>query len=316
MSRVIIIKNKDTVDRVWCGKEITVSGIHQIESISERNTWAADETFLHALTDGTAVVNNGDNDLSVTKALDWIKDISTTPSLGDGKPLFAPNRFSQGIMTNRTGVGDDVENGIRFGGEFINFDITTSGEHYLTVQFIEPTEVAGGSFYAWEGSEMYDHLSFEVNVDATPSVLTSGIGNMSKFPIFEGAPVNIYVPTVSGDWTIDLSETLNENVKFTKATPVPNPYKTGFFDYNGLTNTLTVNTNQKGQFDLYDFPMRLGQFMTKIFIAPKETMNCVDPAVKPFACLPHWKLKATLFNHKDKNFRLSCKLYVGRYDIS
>lgn len=243
----------------------------------------------------------------------------TAPKMDDGKPFFAPNRFSKGIWTNRAGCSDDVDNGVRYGGsDFTINEINAEvGNYTFEARFIEPIELAGGQYYCWAGGDIGSHLTMEVYAPATVGTSNTGAGAFNKVEVVPSSGMHIYVPApgVDGDWDIDLDEKLNTNVSFTKAVPVPNAFRTGYFDYDPVNNILSVNASGKGKFDLYDFQTGLGKFMVKSHVPPDTLMDCVDTTVTPFQLLPHWVVLATYYNATQQDIGITFKLYVGRYDI-
>ena len=217
------------------------------------------------------------------------------PKTDDGKPIFLANLFRGDVAIVHCGVGDDIANGIRFDGQVFQSSTTLQEDKIIEWQFKEWIYLAGG-ILNHKNAILGDWVSFEVCAPLTSGISNPGAGFYAKQPIGGGA--NRFIPQTNGGWDLNLVETLNANVQFTKVVPVPNTTKTGYFDWDEDTEIVTSNSNGEGQFDLIDVSITLSKFVAKVpLVNSVNSSIAIDftvPAVKPKKILAHWKYKVIL----------------------
>lgn len=237
------------------------------------------------------------------------------PSSEDNRPYVAPNLFPAGYLTQYVGVADDVENGVVGGGNLLVLQSSQVEEVTLVVQFITKWYLAGGAA-SWKGAVAGDWVKFHLKAPATAGESNPGAGVFDKYQVAPG--LNMFIPnaTQQGDWDLDLEETLNANVPFTKVVPVPaskdtNGDYTGFFDWDPDTGVVMLNASQKGRYNLFDQVIPLHPFVQKVPLLGDSVESFTVPAIKPYLVLPHWQVILTLYNSTTKSLDLGAMVYRG-----
>lgn len=231
----------------------------------------------------------------------------TEPKTDDGKTYVSPNMFPLDSVTNFCGVGDNIETGIIGEGNTIGIFSSSLGYSTQEFQFAEQSYLAGGQVF-FKNGEFGDHVSFLVYASATQGTQAQE-SSFAKYSVASG--VNIYIPYQNGGWNLDLTETLNSNVGFSKVTPVP-AQSNGYFDIDSNGEFLTVNQNGTGEYNLFDIDIPLNEFVTKLPLIGEGNISLTVPAVKPMKMLPHWRYKITLYNSSNKNLSMAAFLYRAR----
>jgi len=127
--------------------------------------------------------------------------------------------------------------------------------------------------------------------------------------------MNIFIPhpTAEGDWDLDLEETLNENVSFTKVVPIPDANKEGFFNWDCCTGAVTVAPGMNGTHNLFDFAMPVGRMINKCWILGDGTENYLVPAsYSAKRLLPHWIHKVTTHRTGTGTLEIVWMLFLAR----
>lgn len=89
MTRIVKIKNIDTVARTWAG-QIVSPGAYYTVSDSDLNIWSNSSVLLVDIADGYAIVNDGSIDITdVNTAINWLKGIVTEKRTKDGRLIAA-----------------------------------------------------------------------------------------------------------------------------------------------------------------------------------------------------------------------------------
>jgi hypothetical protein len=83
---IIVINNTSTI-QVWCGQEIASEGQYQIQAV-EQLRWSNNEIFLEALGNGSAIINDGYNNLSIGVAINLLKQIDIFNRDSESNPYF------------------------------------------------------------------------------------------------------------------------------------------------------------------------------------------------------------------------------------
>lgn len=237
-------------------------------------------------------------------------DLRYSPRGTDGRPFISPNIFPVGYLTQFTGVSDDIDNGIEGGGNLLVLSSSVVEEISLEVQFLRAYYLAGGAA-SWSGAVAGDWVGFQLVAPATAGTSNPGAGAYDKYAV--GTGVHMYIPnaTQTGDWDLDLDETLNENVDFTKVVPVPADNADGFFDWDRDTGVVTLNASQTGRYNLFDFLVSMHAFVKNVPLIGSSSSPFTVPAIKPYLCLPHWHVKITLNNSTAKALSLGAFIYRG-----
>lgn len=234
------------------------------------------------------------------------------PHAADGKLYVSPDMWPLGTITNFTGAADDVANGV-VGTDLLSIESTAAEDKAKTIQFIEPSYIAGGHVQ-YKGAVLGDHVSFKTVVPGTVGTeVGPGQGAYAKVSI--GGGLNIFAPYPGGGWDLNLTEKENANVNFTKVRPVPSPGSEGFFDWNPETGAVTLNAAQKGGYNLIDGAVTINEFVTKVPIIGEDHFPLTVPAVRPVRLLPHWTFVVTLHNATAKTLQIAAVLYRGKGNV-
>lgn len=232
----------------------------------------------------------------------------------DGHLLVTPqvNPADTGFMF--AGRADDIENGIRFGGNPFQLSRTSVGASTLEWQFSNSAYISGGRLN-WENAVLGDYFDYGISAEASVGSSNPGSGNYSKVELAPG--LGMYIPTPGGDWDLDLDEPWNENVQFSKLSPVP-ANGSGYFDYDFRTETLTINVLGQGDYNLFDFPVNLAKLADRNMILGSHVERIEKSSEIAKLILPQWKHTATLYNSTMKAAPLSIvwSLFVARLDLS
>lgn len=226
----------------------------------------------------------------------------------DGKLYVSPDMWALGTLTNFCGASDTVSSGQR-ADDLLAFSSTTVGVLTKTIRFIDPLWLAGGHIQ-YQGAVLGDWINFMTKVPATAGVAAPGAGSYAKVAV--GANKHVFVPAPGGGWDLDLAETENANVRFTKVRPVPAPGGLGYFDYNMDTEVVTPNLAGKGGYHLCDYEVVLAEFITKVCLLGNDHFPLTVPAVRPILILPHWQHTFSLNNATEKTLTVVSMLYIGR----
>lgn len=221
-----------------------------------------------------------------------------------------PDLFPPGILSQYVGKGDNVASGEIDAGTLFAMQRSSIGTEQIEAQFIEPWYLAAGGM-TWANAVAGDYVKFEFFCPASPVTSTPGVGNCDKVAI--SATTNVLVPNISntGNWTIDLSAKLNSNVDFTAVVPVPADNSQGHYDWNIETNIVSINASGKGKYYLLDNEQSLHHFVRTVPILGSNTQFLAVSAIKTFLCLPHWKIRISLYNSTTKDLSLTAMLYRG-----
>lgn len=237
-------------------------------------------------------------------------DFREAPISSDNRPYFAPNMFPLGYLTEFTGTSDDVANGVKADGDLLTLSSTVVETKTLDMQFIAKYYLAGGAA-SWKGAVLGDWVKFELHAPATVGTSNEGAGVYDKYALGGGA--NMFIPnaTQTGDWDLNLTEKLNANVDFTKVVPVPASAQNGFFDWDVDTGLVTLNAGQKGRYNIFDFDVGMHAFVQKVPLVGESSQLYTVPAVKPYLCLPHWRIRLAIYNSTAKTLELAAFIYRG-----
>jgi hypothetical protein len=228
----------------------------------------------------------------------------------DGRKYTAPNLFPLGVLTNFCGASDDVAAGT-IGTELLTFEADAQGDDVQEFQFVQWSYLAGGHL-GHIGFALGDHVSLTVYAPATAGVENLGAGDYNKVAVGGGAHVFVPATPGTGNWDLDLTAKENANVAFTKVRPVPAPGGHGYFDWDPVTEAVTLNAAGTGGYHLFDADIALNEFVTKLPLLGTDHYPLIVPAVKPIRVLAHWIFKVTLHNTSAKLIQLAATLYRAR----
>jgi len=248
-------------------------------------------------------------------------DLRQKPQTSDGKPIILTNMFPGNVLSNHPGSPDDITTGARFGGDMFLLSQASQGDTYREFQFIEWVYIAGGGIQ-WLNAEPGDWIDYRIYAPASPATSAPGSGSYAKYEFIPGSGMHMFIPQPSGGWGLNLNEKLNEYVNITKVTPVPaadedSGEANGFFDWDHDTGVVTLNTQQKGGYNLFDCPMPISRYVPKYpMLVPSFGPSNIFtvPAVKPKRLLPHWKHRVTIHREASSanTLYVAWALYVGR----
>lgn len=232
-----------------------------------------------------------------------------TPKSSDGKFIFLPAQFRGDVQVYFPGAADDIDSGVRHGGELFAAQSTVVEEKTIEFQFAEFVYFVGG-IVRWSGAALGDSVTYEAVAPATPATEEPGGGEFTKVPI--GGGINMFVPYPGGGWDIDLAEKASENVRFTKATPVPGPEGLCPFNWDEATDEVSVVGN--GSYYLFDSEIVLACFLPRFPLLGDGAQEFLPASVKAKKMLPHWRHRVRLDNTTAKILSLVWVLYAARLD--
>jgi len=228
--------------------------------------------------------------------------LDRTPKTSDGKPIFLSAVFPGNQNPYYAGSGDDVAAGTRGGGEAFYVSIQGPNTLEKDIQYIDNLYIAGG-FLKTLGGGQGDLVDIKLLAPATPVTSTPGAGNCA-------VASGLIIPTVNGDYTVDLDAALNANLtakakgyptKVTKVVPIPaiegNDTPIGWYDWNETTGAVTENTDQEGWWNLVAAEVTLTKWMTGWQLwdmgASEPLTYDFNVPTKARKILPHWCLKTS-----------------------
>jgi len=229
----------------------------------------------------------------------------------DGFDWVALNNLPKGCYKQILGEGDDVANGARGDGASFEISESTTGDHDVEWQHTQLAYVLGGICHAFDHVEG-DVISFGVYAPATAGVSNTGAGDYDKSIVGAGKYRFRPVGEGEGDWDLNISETLNGNVGFTKAVPYPNPYGTGYFNFNPATGALTAAPAGNGGYDVYDHAKELSTFVFRIPVV--AVLDLRDDGVVSTPVLPHYRWRVRYNRASASAFRCCWRITLGFYD--
>lgn len=176
----------------------------------------------------------------------------------EGLPYIGVNRVPLGFAYYVTSVADNIASGTY--GNGVSLELTQQN-NVVDFQLLQHWYIVGasGTFYNCTKDDKLDAYLIAPKTLATQGVY----GNYVKYNVAQG--INMYVPVQqgSGDWHLDLNEKL-PNTNILKCVPVPAKNDNGFFDYDFESNTLQVNLNKNGKFNLFDCDLMLFRFANRL----------------------------------------------------
>lgn len=112
---IVIIKNTDVVDHQWGGVVIAASNQYVMQEV-DRIRFLSDEHFLQSLTDLTAVINDGTQDLNpeqglllVEKKLKLVHEaLAFSPAIGISAPEIIVLTTTSAAHGHRFEIGDEM----------------------------------------------------------------------------------------------------------------------------------------------------------------------------------------------------------------
>jgi len=152
----------------------------------------------------------------------------------------------------------------------------------------------------------------DYEVDETLTGATSGatgdVRRVQSLNMLTPAPLN------DGDWTYDGSKLevgeINKDL-----TPVPNPSKAGYFNWDPAASpSITLVDNPAapdGSYDLYDQDVNLSQQANRIGLMGIDGRVSPD-TIRARSLLPHWKVKVTVYRALAGEVTATAYLVVGR----
>lgn len=102
---MLVVKNNTENEQIWCGQTVASSGIYQIQA-TEQYIWANDDLFLEALVNGSAIINDGYNDITPGYAINLLKQIIIYPG------AFFQSDYSDLLYRKVSANSDEFSSGI------------------------------------------------------------------------------------------------------------------------------------------------------------------------------------------------------------
>lgn len=189
-----------------------------------------------------------------------LRDVLIDPRTSDGLPTHAVNRIPFGYSVYPTGVSDDRSTGTFGGGSDLIIDKDNKSVDFCLIN----NWYAIGGMAEWDDkSQIRDYIEASLVVPATNGTNGSGY----DFTKTDVGGFNMYIPTAAGagDWDLDLTNPAFSGKELLQVNLVPSAGNTGFFDYNKLTNQISVNASQQGGYNLFDVELTLFKFGRKLW---------------------------------------------------
>lgn len=209
------------------------------------------------------------------------------PLTADGKMIFLPNLFPGDVEINFAGSADTATT--RGAGALFTLSRPTLGDTSLEWSFKDWVYVAGGQLVFRE-CRLGDHLSFKVFAPATIATAAAGNGNANKIAV--GGGLNVIVPAAGdGAWSVTDADMIP--VPAFNAEGAPNGWWTWDEPAEGK-GTVAAAATQTAPFNLFDQPLDLIRWVTKMPILGNNLVDMLLPAIKPKKLLPHWTCRVDL----------------------
>ena len=260
MPKIVRLKNNTLAAKTWAGHVIQAGAYLDIQQQDVAKFSESGKVFSD-VADGTLIVNKGTDTVDdITNALLAWKWLVGNPLVtsDDGRPIMATNRIAEGYTIFNTGASSDIAAGTYLGGMGM---IMTDSMLTKEFQFLDHFYLIN-ALAIWEGADLDDTMESTVYAPATTG-LTNVAGDFTKVP-FGGGNLIVPTPVGAGDWSLDLTTTLNANVAILACTPVPSSTNTGYFDYDPDSNVMTANLSGTGGYHLLDFDVTLHVFCSGV----------------------------------------------------
>jgi len=207
----------------------------------------------------------------------------------DGRQIVATNRIPDGYTMFFTGASDDITNNTTGGGTELKLSNSINS---VTFQIKSPWYVVGGRAVG-SSITIGDYVEAKMIAPATTG-LTQATGDFNKVEIIPSSGLYMIVPvaTDAGSWDMDLTAKIGSS-SVTKATPVPNKAKTGWFKYDTDTNVISACSSQICDYDLFDFDVEMFWLCKKCWINPNGETSIESSDVVAKQMLPQWKIVFT-----------------------
>lgn len=226
--------------------------------------------------------------------------LTQPPKTSDGRPIVLESRFRGDVDPYICGYGDHRTNGKGQGNEMgLGWGTqATADDKTVTWVFNDWVYVSSGGM-AWANGQRGDKIDMWVDALATTAVANGGgTGNANEYALGGGAV--LYTPA-AGDGDTDI--TLDDY----SASPVPSfdaeGNGTGYWDWSDAdegAGVLTPNAAGKGQYNLYNFDIKLVHWVCGVSLMGTGRGE-LDPYTKARKLLPHWQYSVKVHNigHDD-----------------
>lgn len=197
------------------------------------------------------------------------------------------NRIPEGHTLFYTGEADDITNGTSGGGDTLSFDINNKVKSF---QLMDNWFAIGGRGLV-SSAMLGDYITAELVAPASTHC-TETSGDFLKVEI-GSTGVYVFVPTTpgGGSWDCDLTAKLNANVSIHKATPIPNPTKTGLYSYDPNTDVISACASATCEYDLLDTDVVMFTMARKMWLPISGSVELKTDGIPAKRILKHWQLR-------------------------
>ncbi len=211
------------------------------------------------------------------------------PRSEDGRVLMLPVTLDKGIWHWFCGAGDHPTLG-KAKGQI--FQVSTGIVETKKVDWSFNDWIAlSGGIARYRGATLGDVCDFYMMAPASvPVASANNTGNCNKVPT--GLGFNILIPAPgTGAWNLDLA---------TKATPLPNATKEGYWDWSWPDEGRGTFTPcpGTGHYDFFDVPLPMIRFIARVPLLGAGQLEFNPQNPHPTFILPHWVMTCEVTRSK------------------
>lgn len=178
---------------------------------------------------------------------------TSQPRSNNNLPTVSINRVPFGNTITPLGDSDDLVTGAYGSGVDIFLDPSNKIRDFA---LLNNFYAIGGEASWGKDSSNRDYINATLIAPATIGNNVSG--DFIKQEVEPSSGLHLFAPSIgSGDWDLNLTDSVHDGVDLLHVTPVPVAGNNGHFDYDKVTKRMVVNSNQTGGYNLYDFPISL-----------------------------------------------------------
>lgn len=230
--------------------------------------------------------------------------LSGLPLSAAGVPVFDSSTQLDGSYPRIVAGRADSTTTKWAGAQFIT-ELTIVTTNEKTYQFLKHSYLSELHFF-WTGGLTGDWVDYALEAPASIFDSNAGSGQFAKAIGPWNGSKALWKPLEDGDWDLDL-------VNKTDMHPVPNP-GAGQFDWDFVNDTLIVNEDNTGDWDLYDADNTIRRLAVQMPLGRIEGQCCLK-LDRPELLLPGWV--HTVNVRKDKvgtTLNVSWHIVMGTKD--